>query len=202
MALLLDKQFDNSRLMVWKREEPLDDLLLMVDLTAGDKVHFAQIKNERRQVEWLLSRFLLYRMLNAYPIVCYTDYGKPYLANDSRCISITHSINMVAVMLSNTNVGIDIERIAPRATKVRHKFLTGKELDWCCTDEQHVLVWTVKESAYKLVGDGLEHTEVEIVESNVSIDMQFTIEIRKGDKRSLLCKSMQIEDNILTYIAE
>lgn len=201
MPLLFTQTLDGAALGVWSKQETAEQLLPMIDLCDSDKAVYEKIGNDRRRTEWLASRVLLKVLLNRNATIGHDADGKPYLVDDDEFISISHSKNMVTVMLAKSNLGIDIEQISPRTTKVRHKFLTGNELDWCKTDIEHTLVWTVKESAYKLIGSGLEHTEVEIEQNpGFAQTADYNVVIRKNTAISKKCHSQLIDDNILSYI--
>ena len=173
----------------------------MIDLCDTDKAVYEQIGNDRRRTEWLATRIVLRELLNRDVTIAHDSNGKPYITENKSFISISHSKNMVAVMVAEQNLGIDIEQITARTTKVRHKFLTGSELDWCKTDTEHTLVWTVKEAAYKLIGCGLEHTEVEIEENpNFMQVADYNVVIRKNAPIRKNCHSQLVGDNILSYI--
>jgi phosphopantetheinyl transferase len=201
MPLLFTQTLDGAVLGVWSKQETAEQLLPMIDLCDSDKAVYEKIGNDRRRTEWIASRVLLKVLLNRNATIGHDADGKPYLVDGDDFISISHSKNMVAVMLAKSNLGIDIEQISPRTTKVRHKFLTGNELDWCKTDIEHTLVWTVKESAYKLIGNGLEHTEVEIEQNpGFAQTADYNVVIQKNAAVRKKCHSRLIDDNILSYI--
>lgn len=201
MPLLFTQTIGDAILGIWSKQETAEQLLPMIDLCDADKAVYEQIGNDRRRTEWLTTRIVLRELLNRDVTIAHDNNSKPYIAEREDFISISHSKNMVAVMVSEQNLGIDIEQITARTTKVRHKFLTGSELDRCKTDTEHTLVWTVKEAAYKLIGCGLEHTEVEIEENpNFTQVADYNIVIRKNAPIRKNCHSQLIGDNILSYI--
>ncbi|MBR2194394.1 MAG: 4'-phosphopantetheinyl transferase superfamily protein [Salinivirgaceae bacterium] len=201
MPLLFTQTIGDAVLGVWSKQETAEQLLPMICLHDADKAVYEQIGNDRRRTEWLTTRIVLRKLLNRDVTIAHDSNGKPYIAESKSFISISHSKNMVAVMVAEQNLGIDIEQITARTTKVHHKFLTGSELDWCKTDTEHTLVWTVKEAAYKLIGCGLEHTEVEIEENpNFTQVADYNVVIRKNTPVRKNCHSQLIGDNILSYI--
>ena len=201
MPLLFTETIGDAVLGVWSLRETAEQLLPMIDLCDADKAVYEKFGNEKRRAEWLTTRVLLCELLSSDAIIGHDADGKPYLIDNDDFISISHSKNMVAVMVAKQNLGIDIEQITPRTTKVRHKFLTGSELDWCQTDMEHTLVWTVKEAAYKLIGCGLEHTEVEIEQNpNFTQVADYSVVISKNAPIRKNCHSQLIGDNILSYI--
>ena len=201
MPLLFTQTIGDAVLGIWSKQETAEQLLPMIDLCDADKAVYEQIGNDRRRTEWLTTRIVLRELLNRDVTIAHDSNSKPYIAENKSFISISHSKNMVAVMVAEQNLGIDIEQITARTTKVRHKFLTGNELDWCKTDTEHTLVWTVKEAAYKLIRCGLEHTEVEIEENPNFVQVaDYNVVIRKNAPVRKNCHSQLIGDNILSYI--
>ncbi|MBO7144218.1 MAG: 4'-phosphopantetheinyl transferase superfamily protein [Salinivirgaceae bacterium] len=201
MPLLFTQTIGDAVLGVWSKLETAEQLLPMICLHDADKAVYEQIGNDRRRTEWLTTRIVLRELLNRDVTIAHDSNSKPYIAENKSFISISHSKNMVAVMVAEQNLGIDIEQITARTTKVRHKFLTGNELGWCKTDIEHTLVWTVKEAAYKLIGSGLEHTEVEIEQNpNFMQVADYNVVIRKSALVRKNCHSQLIGDNILSYI--
>ena len=83
----------------------------------------------------------------------YDDYGKPHL-NDDKHISITHSFTFSAIIISDIEVGIDIEKQRPKILKIAHKFTPVEEYRSIEDDDNTLIrkltmVWGAKESLYK-----------------------------------------------------
>ena len=83
----------------------------------------------------------------------YDENGKPHL-KDGKQISITHSFNFSAVIVSDDLVGIDVEKQRPKITIIAHKFidfendyLNENDIDYV---NKLTVIWCVKESLYKL----------------------------------------------------
>ena len=84
--------------------------------------------SERRKMEWLSVRVLLYSMLREDKEIGYSSEGKPYLADRSFFISISHTKGYVAVMLgSRSAVGIDIEQYGQRVHRVSDRYVRSDE---------------------------------------------------------------------------
>ena len=62
-------------------------------------------------------------------------------------------MNYAAVITSNYNVGIDIEKISDKAIKIKHKFLEI-ELNYPIEFDNQIslIYWNIKESIYKAIG--------------------------------------------------
>ena len=85
--------------------------------------------------------------------VVYDSFGKPHL-KDGKHISITHSYNFSAVVISDREVGIDIEKQREKITKIATKFI-GYESFYLKDNDPKLIqkltwIWCVKESLYKL----------------------------------------------------
>ena len=109
--------------------------------------------SERRKMEWLSVRVLLYSMLQEDKEIGYSPEGKPYLTDHSSFISISHTKGYVAVMLaSSVPVGIDIEQYAQRVHKVSDRYVRPDEqvesyqgdITWGL-----LLYWSAKEAVFK-----------------------------------------------------
>lgn len=111
----------------------------------------------RKKTEWLASRYLLHELsgkLDRSP--CLKDeHGKPYLENSEYHISMSHSHDRVAVMVSLNSCGIDIQKIVEKITRIAKKYCSPFELSYI--EEQYTLeylhyIWGAKECMYKSYG--------------------------------------------------
>ena len=73
--------------------------------------------------------------------------------SQNKILSISHSGNYAAVIISDQSVGIDIEKINGKAYKIKHKFL-HIELNYPqeLNNQTSLVYWNIKESIYKAVG--------------------------------------------------
>ncbi|MDR1737624.1 MAG: 4'-phosphopantetheinyl transferase superfamily protein [Candidatus Symbiothrix sp.] len=105
--------------------------------------------------EWLAVRVLLKRLTGEEKEIKYLPSGKPYLADNSFFIGISHTKNHVAIALHRElPIAVDIERIHSRIEKVADRFLTADEAQQISTAQRlvHLLLhWSAKESLYKLL---------------------------------------------------
>ena len=155
MALFLQHKTDDIQWAVWKMEESLDALLAL--LPDARRVFCEQDLNrfvsERRKMEWLSVRVLLYAMLQEDKEIGYSPEGKPYLTDHSFFISISHTKGYVAVMLASfTPAGIDIEQYGQRVKRVYDRFIRSDErVEPYQGDEtwSMLLHWSAKETIFK-----------------------------------------------------
>ena len=109
MALFLQHREPSFQWGIWKMEEPIDVLLGLLPERAYYEEELQRFNAPHRKQEWLSVRALLFRLLGMHKEVCYEPSGKPYLADNSYFISISHTKGYVAVILSEEKpVGIDI----------------------------------------------------------------------------------------------
>ena len=156
MGLFLQDKTNDTQWAVWKVEESLEALLAL--LPDARRVcceqELLQFASERRKIEWLSVRVLLYFMLKEDKQIGYFSEGKPFLTDDSFFISISHTKGYVAVVLGlpGREVGVDIEQYGERVRKVAHKFMREDEQPsvFRGTDTWSLLLhWSAKETMFK-----------------------------------------------------
>jgi 4'-phosphopantetheinyl transferase len=158
MPLAFIRELDNqTRLGLWKIEEINDDLKKLVNLEPNEEIQYASFKSEIRKKQWLGYRLLLKKILSPFPsILEYDIFGKPFIKNSDQFISISHSGEYAAVIVSKTTpVGIDIEQLKDRIHRIKDKFLSPEE-DLHIGDENRLeklyIAWGAKEALYKIHG--------------------------------------------------
>ncbi len=158
MAEYLRRQIGNhSLLALWLITESTEELEAAISLRAEEKKLYESFVAESRRKQWLAYRLLIRDLLRPddFPVE-YDETNKPYLAGSNYHISVSHSGDMAAVIISRkSRVGIDIEKIRPRVGKVKERFLSLPELDRIGNDSgfsRLTLAWSAKEAIYKLFG--------------------------------------------------
>tara|TARA_R110000822_G_C15021071_1_gene463107 strand:- start:119 stop:601 length:483 start_codon:yes stop_codon:yes gene_type:complete len=116
----------------------------------------------------------------------YDDKGKPHLTDDKH-ISITHSFIFSAIIISDQEVGIDIEKQRQKILKIAHKFTPIEEYRTLANDDavmrKLTMVWGAKESLYKsFARKGVSFLEHIYVEDFRLDDLQSTAEVSFEDK--------------------
>ena len=113
--------------------------------------------SEKRRCEWLAARIFINRLVGYCAEVCYSADGKPFLRNDSRCLSISHTDGYVAVALHREyNVGVDVEVVGAKVLKLYNRFLSLAEINYLDKKNELLailLYWSAKESFYKIIGN-------------------------------------------------
>lgn len=167
----------NTKVLIWKIEEPFDHLYENTVLTENCERRVMNMKSEIHRRGFLSIRHLLaiegYTDFDLY----YDDDGKPHLKDD-KYISITHSFNYAAIIISDGEVGIDIEKQRDKIIRIAHKFTPIEEYRTIANDDALVrkltIVWCAKESLYKSFAEKgvsfLQHIDVD----NFDIDQDRT----------------------------
>lgn len=99
----------------------------------------------------LLAEGLKKLGIDPLPEVKFEENGKPYFADCDLQFSLSHSVGIAAVLISDAPCGVDVEIIRPEtAKKLRSRVLSDAE-----KDADFFEIWTKKEAAGKLSGKGL-----------------------------------------------
>ena len=149
---------DDTEFALWRIEEEATDLYSQLQLDQQEKDFVESLSNGKRHLHWLGTRVLLRKMLHTDEYIdCKVDeHGKPYLVNLPYHISLSHSFDYAAVMISKTHkVGIDIEQIKQKVERIANKFMRKEELKFINGPqkiEQLYVCWCAKEAVYKCNG--------------------------------------------------
>ena len=99
-----------------------------------DKINKIKNSNARKRSivgEILLSKLLTKNNLSYDNLEYYiNDYGKPYLKNNNLFFNISHSFDYVIAIVSEKEIGIDIEKLRKTSLNTIHQFATKKEQDY------------------------------------------------------------------------
>ncbi|MUU78577.1 4'-phosphopantetheinyl transferase family protein [Winogradskyella endarachnes] len=138
---------------IWKIDESYDALMQPLDLKPESLKRVLGMKSELHQRGFLSVRHLLREFGYTDQDLFYDENGKPHL-NDGKHISITHSFTFSGVIVSDKEVGIDIEKRRDKITKIAHKFVDYEFNYLKPTDKDYInrltIIWGIKESLYKL----------------------------------------------------
>lgn len=154
MPLFLKDKTSACQWGVWKTDETPEELLAMLPHAERYQEAVQSFKSEHRRVEWMAVRVLLYTLLGEDKTVAYYSGGKPYLADASASLSISHTKGYVAVVLGpwGKEVGVDVEQYSERVRKVVHKYMREDEETavFLGTDTWSLLLhWSAKETIFK-----------------------------------------------------
>ena len=154
MALYLRKRLENkAEIAVWQVTETEDELRNLVSVPTDELEEISLYRNESHRKQKLAVRALLNEMFEEKMYLNHHDNGKPYLENSVTNISITHTENYVAVIISDDDeLGIDIESLDRDFSAVEQKALSEDEIDDLEKEkrnEQLAIYWCAKEAIFK-----------------------------------------------------
>ena len=167
MPLFQHRSFDGGRgiVAIWRIGEseealvaPLADGVALLEEARG------RFKAVSRRIEWLSVRRLMHELGITSPIA-YLPSGRPYLEDDERHISISHTRGYAAVALhEDYPIGLDIEQRTDKVCRVKDKFLSHEEKLFLPSEKKNVeallIIWTAKEALFKLVDrEGIDFGE-------------------------------------------
>lgn len=155
MGLILQKYVDEDCLLgIWEINEDYNTLFSQVSLLPEDKITLENFQNYQRKLEWLSVRVLIKELLEKDCLIIYNGSHKPYLADKSHNISISHSKNLTSILVSNKKrVGIDLEYMSHQIHNIAHKFINKDEIITENIDQKrfHLYIhWCAKEALYKI----------------------------------------------------
>ena len=146
-------EIENGILGIWELTESTDSLIKTFQFSKNEKEEFKKFRFEKRQTEYLATRLMLQQLLNAKTEISYQKSGKPVIKNTDQNISISHSADFVAIIISNDLVGIDVENANRNIDKVTKRFLHKTESEWAENSGNRqflqILLWCAKEAIYK-----------------------------------------------------
>ena len=200
---------DDTEFALWKIEEEANDLYNQLQLDEQEKAYVEKLSNGKRHLHWLGTRVLLRKMLHTDEYIdCKVDsHGKPYLVDLPYQISLSHSFDYAAVMISKSKaVGIDIELISPKVERIAHKFLKKNELAFIKPDhrvERLYVAWCAKEAVYKCYGQKEVSFADNISLKPFNFDKEGVVDahLNKGAiSRDYRVNYLQYEDYMIGYV--
>ncbi|MFI5160033.1 MAG: 4'-phosphopantetheinyl transferase family protein [Sphingobacteriales bacterium] len=210
MAIAYRKQVDtDTEFALWRIEEEAEELYNQLQLDEQEKAYVEKLSHGKRHLHWLGTRVLLRTMLNISEYIdCKVDsHGKPYLVTLPYHISLSHSFDYAAVMISRTRpVGIDIEQIKEKVERIAFKFMRPEELafvDDTNKIDQLYACWCAKEAVYKCYGQ----KEVSFADNislepfNFAKEGKVTAHLKKGIiNLDYQVDYLQYEDYMIGYV--
>ena len=140
MPLLLKKEENNNTILVWEISEPLEGLISL-----STNTDYSYAKSEKKKKEFLTIRILL-NYFNKNLKIAYSKNGSPNLSNH-QYISVSHSGDLVCIIISDKKIGIDIEQISDKSLQMKEKFINSHHTK--LNKEKSTLIWCIKEAVFK-----------------------------------------------------
>ena len=139
-----------TRIIVWEIKETIDFLKSELNLSDFSKNTLRKKKSEIHQKQFLAVRNILKLLLIQDSDLSYGADGKPFIK--SIYISISHSKEFVAVLVSDQKVGVDIESNSDKCFQIKQKFI-GVENEFPIKIDRKIaqILWNMKESLFKMM---------------------------------------------------
>ena len=141
----------SSRLVL---EKIASEETLCKGATPDDIVFVEQFRNIGRRCEVLAWRAIVRRELGAGVVISYDEFGAPVTKNPEQYISVSHSKDSVAVLLSDTPCAIDIEQSNRNFRGVAKHYLSSQEQAIAEAHNLFAEMWCAKEALYKFYRKG------------------------------------------------
>lgn len=157
---------------------------------------FCSCSRRRERLAW---RALLRESQGELVEVGYKESGAPIILNSLyKYISVSHSRTHVAIALSHTPCGVDIESLDRDFSKVASRYLRDEERTLCHEEWWSAAVWCAKETLYKVAQpegvDLLSGLRIEALDSEASV-----IVARVLDGEPIRLGLKFVEDQMLVY---
>jgi 4'-phosphopantetheinyl transferase len=191
---------------IWKMTESVSGLEELISMTETDRNEWVQFSSERRKREFITTRVLLAGLLGFYPEIFHDPHRKPSLLNSDKHLSISHSGSMVAVILSDSPAGIDVEETTRDVTNIAGRFLDRNEIEWTAesadTNTDRIFCWSMKESVYKMLGiknlDFRAHLQIDPTEFGTSGISAVTHRV-EDDCQKINVNYLKENNNVITW---
>ena len=149
------------RININRLEDPLQnkELLELVGMERRKKVIRYRMPDDRKRS--LGAGIIVKKILDengvAESSLKYSENGKPVV--DSLFFNISHAGDYVVGVLSDCEVGCDIEKIVPAPLEIAERYFSLTESEYiktkCDKKRAFFTLWTLKESYMKMTGQGM-----------------------------------------------
>ncbi len=169
------------------------------------KERISKYLNKEKYKSSIIGEILLYKLLKKENIkyekqqFTINEYEKPYINNKQLFFNISHSHDYVITIISNKEIGIDIEKIRKTNLNTIDIFATQKEKEYILSSENDIYkrlfqIYTLKEAYFKMLGKDLSR----IKEVEFTIDNNNNNNITCSDKKINAYSSDRIDNYIFS----
>jgi 4'-phosphopantetheinyl transferase len=192
MPKLWQKYINSDSLTgLWRISESEEELRELLSFVKAET-----FSNPQRTLQWLASRVLLQEVLQemdlGHAVLHKLLSGRPVLDAEGFHVSISHTLEYAAVVVSNQPIGVDVEMLGNRISRVRHKFMNDADFELLNAEDDIAgmhLVWSAKEALFKYHPEGAldfrQHLHLKKIEEGL-----LSGQIKKGNEQ---------EDLLLPY---
>ena len=198
---------ENTKLGIWQIQEPESFFLRKVPLKKD-------VSHPHKRLQHLAGRYLLPELFPDFPLeeIVIADTKKPFLENEKYHFSISHCGDYAAAIVSSRwRVGIDIELVTPKISRISHKFLSPFEhevvgsfsnLDELITAQ--TILWSAKESIFKWYSlgevDFREHMQLQSQITSIEDHHELPFVFKKNKPVDLIVHTKTFSSLVLTWV--
>jgi len=187
-------------------------ILYILDISKFEQSEYCTELSKRKK-HHAAGQFLLRRVLGEEAYVqaefAKRDHGKPYIVGTPIHYNLSHSGQIVALVIAENEVGVDVQEKKPARMEALAKRYFSKE-EWqvfaeCKNEEEKkdlfYYIWCRKEAYGKYLGTGLN---TEVLQTNVLVDLEdvqfIEYEAVVGYQISICCgKEESIEEVVSVF---
>ena len=123
-------------------------------LSPSRRARIEKIKNEGAKKASLAGEYVARQLTDG--VICAHPSGQPYIEKSDMHISIAHSGEYAVCAISESPVGIDIEKIRDVSDRLIDRVCTEREKRYVGDSaERFFEIWTAKEAYFKKIGTGI-----------------------------------------------
>ena len=186
----------NTKLYLWKITEDIDFLFENVKLKDSSLQRLEGMKSESHQKGFLAVRMLLQHNEYTDFDLYYDEFGKPHIKpNDCHTelveVSISHSHDFSALVISEQKVGFDMEILKDKTLKLAPRYMDVSHLENLNKEDELIkatVVWGIKESVFKIkneIGisfkDHIFEDDFDLVDRKCGVSLEFNDKTERFD---------------------
>lgn len=185
----------SAQVLIWQITESFEDLFDEVYMKDISLIRLNNMKSLSHQKGFLSIRKLLQEVGYSDEDLFYDETGKPNL-KDGKLISISHSFEFSALIISEKVAGIDLEMQREKIITIAEKFM-DTEYDFLPKEkgvdfiQKSTVIWGVKEAVFK-------------IENQVGISFKdhisvFPFEMAEGSTSAILTFENQVKEYAIQF---
>jgi phosphopantetheinyl transferase len=168
----------NYSVYIWHVTEPLENFVSELPEIVIEQI-LKNNKLQKRMIEKSVQAKLLILAKIDPLLISYTSSGKPFILKMNKNISISHSGEYAALIVSRSICGIDIEKTNPKIERISQKFLNESEKHFLTQPDAINWIWSIKEAVFKYFGSHVFFKE-DILIDRLNMEQLTAIVIYKG----------------------
>ena len=153
----------------------------------------------QRAAESLTWRVMANEHLGALQQFGYDSVGAPIIVNSTLNVGVSHTDDLVAVVLSDKACAVDVERKDRNVTRISERFFTPLEKSLCHSTQQCVAIWCARECYYKLCRNRELSLLTDIHVTSLDIEAGY-VTVKSPDTDEVRLRITQTADHFVVYI--